>query len=50
VSSVELEERIGKMNNISHPLVEELVHEMHRIGCAGYQEALLEKMAEDLRK
>lgn len=50
VSSVELGERIGKMNNISHPLVEELVHEMHRIGCAGYQEALLEKMAEDLRK
>lgn len=48
VSSVELEERLGKLNNISHPAVAELIEEMNRVGKAGYQEALLEKMAEDL--
>lgn len=48
VSSVELEERLGKLNNISDPIVAELIEEMNRIGKAGYQEALLEKMAGDL--
>ncbi|MFD1032767.1 TIGR02679 family protein [Metaplanococcus flavidus] len=46
--SVELGERLGKLTNIMHPLVVELVSEMNRIGKAGYQEALLEKMAGDL--
>ena len=48
ISSVELGDRLVKLNNISHPLVAELIDEMKRIGKAGYQEALLEKMAEDL--
>ncbi len=48
VSSVELGERLGKLNNISHPIVVELIEEMNRVGKAGYQEALLEKMAGDL--
>lgn len=48
VSSVELADRLGKLNNISHPLVSELLEDMNRLGKAGYQEALLEKMAEDL--
>lgn len=48
VPSVELADRLGKLNNISHPLVSELLEEMNRVGKAGYQEALLEKMAGDL--
>lgn len=48
VSSVELGERLGKLNNISHPIVAELIKEMNRVGKVGYQEALLEKMAGDL--
>lgn len=48
ISSVELGERLGKLNNMSHPLVAELIEEMKQTGKAGYQEALLEKMAEDL--
>ena len=48
VSSVELGDRLGKLNNIHHPLVADLIGEMNRIGMAGYQEALLEKMAGDL--
>lgn len=48
VPSVELADRLGKLNNITHPLVSELLEEMNRVGKAGYQEALLEKMAGDL--
>ena len=48
--SVELGDRLGKLNNINHPRVKDLVAEMNRVGKAGYQEALLEKMAGDLKK
>lgn len=47
--SVDLGDRFGKLKNINHPQVAGLVGEMSRIKKVGYQEALLEKMAEDLR-
>ncbi|MBT2571351.1 TIGR02679 family protein [Planococcus sp. ISL-110] len=50
LSPVELGTRLGKLNNINHSEVRGLVAEMNRVGKAGYQEALLEKMAEDLKK
>ncbi len=43
------QERMEKLNRIVHENLQEVVAEMRRIGKAGYQESLVERMVEDIR-
>ncbi|AQQ52270.1 TIGR02679 family protein [Planococcus lenghuensis] len=49
-SPVELGDRLKKLDSITHPDVQELLLTMRKTGKAGYQEALLERMADELKE